>query len=278
MSESTMEIVSANGVDLEVVVRGSGEPVVFIQTALVADEFIPVATQPALRDSYQLILYHRRGYAGSAAVDAGPGSIARDADDCRALLAALGIPRAHIVGLSYSGAVALQLAVDAPQRVHSLSLLEPPPIATSSADLFVQATAPAVLAYHAGDPARGADILMTLVAGRDWRSNLNRAVPGAAEQIEKDAVTFFQCDWPAVLAWQFGADDAGRITQPVLHIGGSDSGPLFAAVRELIRSWLPQTEHIILTGADHAMAITHPADVAVTIVDFLQRHPIPAAP
>jgi pimeloyl-ACP methyl ester carboxylesterase len=48
----------------------------------------------------------------------------------------LQIPRAHIVGLSYSGAVAMQLAADAAERVHSLTLLEPPPVHVASAPEF----------------------------------------------------------------------------------------------------------------------------------------------
>ena len=114
-----MELISVDGAQLEVEVRGSGEPVVLIQTALLADEFVPLAQQPQLRDSFQTVLYHRRGYAGSSPVD-GPGSIAHDAADCLALLGALGIERAHVVSLSYSGPVALQLALDAPEQVHSL--------------------------------------------------------------------------------------------------------------------------------------------------------------
>ena len=65
---------------LEVEVRGPGEPVVLIQTALTADEFC-LAGQPELQDNYRAILYHRRGYAGSSPVR-GPGSIERDAHDC----------------------------------------------------------------------------------------------------------------------------------------------------------------------------------------------------
>ena len=86
---------------LEVDVRGSGEPIVLIQTALVADEFVPIASRPVLRDNYTIVLYHRRGYAGSSPIQ-GPGSIVRDAIDCRRLLAELRIDRAHVVGVSYS--------------------------------------------------------------------------------------------------------------------------------------------------------------------------------
>lgn len=61
-----MRSISIGGIDLDVDVGGSGEPVVFIQTALVADEFVPLASQPRLRDEYQTILYHRRGYGNSS--------------------------------------------------------------------------------------------------------------------------------------------------------------------------------------------------------------------
>jgi hypothetical protein len=49
MSPSTMRRVALDGAELEVEVRGTGEPVLLIQTALVADEFLPLANQPAYR-------------------------------------------------------------------------------------------------------------------------------------------------------------------------------------------------------------------------------------
>jgi hypothetical protein len=39
--------------DLEVDVRGVGEPVLFVQTALTADELLPIAQQPVLVDRYR---------------------------------------------------------------------------------------------------------------------------------------------------------------------------------------------------------------------------------
>jgi pimeloyl-ACP methyl ester carboxylesterase len=275
MSRSAIRRVALDGAELEVEVRGRGEPVLLIQTALVADEFLPLASQPALQDHYWVIRYHRRGYAGSTALD-GPSSIQGDAADGRALLAKLGVDRAHLVGVSYSCAVAMQLAVDAPASVQSLALLEPPPVAVPSAQQFLQAVAPIVATYHAGDPAGAVDLLMTLVAGRDWRAMMARRVPGGPQQMEKDAASFFESDWPALLSWRFGAEEARRITQPVLHIGGSESGRFFAEVRDLVRAWLPQTEDVVLAGADHSLALTHPAEVAAAVVTFLRRHPIPA--
>ena len=68
MSKAEWRRVVLSDAVLEVEVRGSGEPIVLIQTALIADEFLPLATQSELQDPYQVILYHRRGYAGSSPV------------------------------------------------------------------------------------------------------------------------------------------------------------------------------------------------------------------
>jgi pimeloyl-ACP methyl ester carboxylesterase len=264
--------IEVNGTQLEVAVQGAGETVALIQTALVADELLPLAEQAALRDNYRVILYHRRGYAGSGPVTA-PGSIGRDAADCAALLAALEAKPAHVVGLSYSGAVALQLAVDAPECVQTLTLIEPPPVHVPSAGEFRTATNQLIHDYQALGPI-AAHAFMTRVAGVDWRVATEHTVPGSAEQIERDTPTFFEIDLPALLAWRFTAEDAQRISRPVLHIGGDSSGPWFAEVRELIPAWLPQAEDVVLSGADHSLALTHPAEVAVALVDFLRRHPI----
>lgn len=70
-----------------------------------------------------------------------PGSIARDATDAIAVLDALDIARAHVVGLSFSAAIALQLASTAPDRVATLILVEPPPMQVRSAAQFRAANA-----------------------------------------------------------------------------------------------------------------------------------------
>jgi pimeloyl-ACP methyl ester carboxylesterase len=86
---------------LESVIQGSGAPMLFIPPRLTAD-------------------------ADSTAAD-GQGSISRDAAHSAALLDVLGLDRVHIVGLSFSGAIALQLALSALARVHGLTLIEPSP-------------------------------------------------------------------------------------------------------------------------------------------------------
>lgn len=275
---SAMSLTAVGASELAVVDEGSGEPVVFIQTALTADELTPLADR--LRDRFRTILYHRRGY-GQSAPTAGPGSIASDAVDCRKLLEAKGIPRAHIVGLSYSGAVGMQLAADAPDAVHSLTLIEPPPVHVPSAPEFRAANERLFAARHARGPEVALDEFLTRVIGPDWRTDMERHVPGSAEQTRRDARTFFDVDLPALLEWRFSAQDATRIRCPILHIGGSNSGPWFAEVRRLVLDWFPGAEDVVVAGADHSLAITHTGQVAEAIDSFLRRHPMsrrPASP
>jgi len=97
------------------VARDTGEPVVLVPAGLFADWFRPLLEEPALAARYRVLSFHRVGYAGSSRV-AGPVGIARQAAHVRALMRHLGIARAHIVGHSSGGNIALQLALDAPER------------------------------------------------------------------------------------------------------------------------------------------------------------------
>lgn len=266
------QLLPVDGAQLNVRDRGSGEPIVFVQTALTADELVPLAQASPL-ERYRRIVYHRRGYAGSSAVR-GPGSIVRDAADCHAVLDALGLARAHIVGVSYSAAVALQLAADAPHVVHTLVLLEPPPVHTSSAAQFRAANERLMATRRRHGPVAALDEFLSMPNGPDWRHITEHHLPGSAAQMARDAATFFDTDMPALLGWQFGPADAARITCPVLHIGGTDSGPWFTEARDQLLAWLPSANDVAIRGADHALVLTHHVEIADAVAAFLRCHPL----
>lgn len=265
------KLVTIGDVDLEVEVMGDGEPVVVVQTALSADELRPLAEQTALSGDYQVIHYHRRGYAGSGPLHR-PASMAAEAADCRALMAALDVGPAHVVGASYSAAIALTLASSAPEAVRTLTVIEPPPLRTPSAPQFLAANARLLETFRANSPVAALDELMMMLVGPDWRRDSERDLPGSVAAMERDAVTFFESDIPALLSWDFGAQEAATIRCPVLYVGGSDSGPWFADVRTRILQLLPHAEDTTVQGAGHLLALTHRFDTAALLVDFLRRH------
>src|ERR1700730_2048336 len=119
-----MQRARVNDVELEYDVQGSGEPVIFLHGGLLADENTPLMKQRALTDHYRVINYHRRGFAGSEHPP-GKATIEDQAADCHALLQHLGVARAHVVGHSLGGVIAIQLAYSRPESVHTLALMKP---------------------------------------------------------------------------------------------------------------------------------------------------------
>lgn len=267
-----MERVSVDGVELDCSASGSGEVVVFIHGAGFADAFLPLASEPSMRDHYRVIRYARRGHAGSTHMTH-PVAIADHAADCRGLLAALGVEKAHVVGHSYGGCVALQLAKDAPDVVLTLALFEPALLAVPSGPQFSEELAPIVEEYGVGDQSGAGDAFFALVGGPDWRRDVTRTVPGGPEQAAQDVGTLFDSDLPSLEDWLFGPDEAARIHQPVFCLVGTDTAPLFSEGRDLVHTWLPQTEDGVLPGANHLLQMQHPAEAALLLTDFLKRHP-----
>ena len=121
------------------------------------------------------------------------------------MLEALGIEQAHVVGLSFSGAIALQLASAVPDRVHSLILIEPPPVHVPSAAEFRAANARLQESRRSAGVAAALDEFMTLLMGQHWRSEMQGNLPGSVSQMERDAATFFDIDIPALFTWTYTA-------------------------------------------------------------------------
>src|SRR5215510_3825380 len=169
------------GIELEYSVRGTGEPVVLVHAGLFAEWFRPLLEEPALAARYRVLSFHRVGYAGSSHVP-GPVGISRQAMHVRALMLHLGIERAHIVGHSSGGNIALQLALDAPDQVHSLAILEAAlPVGGGSERLL--STRRAAMAsigeqFRTGNKAAAVDGFMRMVSGSAYRAPFDQGLPG----------------------------------------------------------------------------------------------------
>lgn len=271
-----MERVRIDGAELEYEVQGTGEPVVLVHGSFFGDAFAPLLAEPELAKRYQLIMYHRRGFAGSTHPD-GPLNIEQQAADCHALIQHLGVQRAHVAGYSYGGPIVLQLALDAPEVVHSLALLEPALFFVPSTPQLMEAMDPAIQMYGEGDKRGAIDSFLQVVFGPEYRSVLDRVLPGAFEQAVADADTFFQIELPALGQWGFTQEDAGYITQPVLAVLGEESHTLSPApveIHELVQDWFG-AETFVLEDVTHGLQIMNPQGMAAGLAGFFARHPLP---
>jgi pimeloyl-ACP methyl ester carboxylesterase len=264
-------MLKAEGLEYEA--SGEGETVLLIHGGHIADAYLPLVREASLADRYRLIRYHRRGFAGSDP-HSGAFSIEQQAQDALALMKHLGVERAHVVGHSYGGAIAVQLAIEAPSLVHSLVLLEPAIMAADTAADFFEESAPLLAAYRSGDAVKAVDLFLNMVGGPDWRTEIAKTVPGGPEQAEKDASTFFEVEFPALQEWVFDSDQASRISEPVLSVIGSESGPLFEANKQNFQSLIPHTEEVMVSGVNHLMQMQDSKAVAAPIAEFLSRHPL----
>jgi pimeloyl-ACP methyl ester carboxylesterase len=267
---------SLDSLELEYQLRGAGEPVVFVHAGIFADWFEPLLSQPALRDSHRLLTYHRVGYAGSSRAN-GNASIAAQAQQLGALLAHLHLRRVHLVGHSSGALIAMQLALEAPDTVQSLTLLEPAlPIAGKASP----AISSAVSIYQTGRPEAAIDAFMRAVAGDDYRATVERVLPRALGQAVTDADTFFEQELPAVRAWGFNADDTRRLRAPVLLVMGGRSdavSPIWRQRHELLLHLVPGAEPFVLPGATHLLHLQNPGGLADRMGTFIATHAMAGA-
>jgi pimeloyl-ACP methyl ester carboxylesterase len=269
-----MKIAPVNGVELEYDEVGTGEPVLFINSVL-ADGLEPLIAEPALAD-YRLIRYHKRGWGGSTHTSS-PVTIATHAADAAALLDHLGIRRAHVAGHSSGADVAVQLTLDNPDRVATLSLLELSPLSMPSGMALVESAAPVLAAFAAGDNESAVAGFLSAVSGLEWsacRAVLEARVPGAVTDAVKDAETFFGVEIPAVIAWTFGPSQAASIRTPVLSVFGSKTLPFWVDVAAFLRSSIDHIEERTISDVGHLLHIERPEPVAQAIAEFIGHLPI----
>ena len=180
-----------------------------------------------------------------------------------------------VVGHSFGATVALRLAVERPELVRSLVLIEPVIFSVAQhtrPDVFLQlieAQAGFVAAMEAGDKRAAAREFTGLWGdGTPWE-----VVPEDQKQALAEQIHLIGAGAPALY------EDAGGLLEPgvlealphrVLLIEGSQSPPVIPAVHEGLAARLSHAERAVIAGARHMALITHAAQVSAEILRFLR--------
>jgi 3-oxoadipate enol-lactonase len=115
-----MPTTRVNDITVNYEVYGSGEPLLLING--LADDLSSWAYQiDDFKQHYQVIAFDNRGI-GNTDKPAGNYTTEQMAADAHGLLDALGIARAHVLGVSMGGMIAQEFAIAYPERVHKLLL------------------------------------------------------------------------------------------------------------------------------------------------------------
>lgn len=267
-----MDRMEFDDLELTYQLHGRGQRVVLVHASPFVSWYGPLVEQLVELSTLSYRRHLRKPGGGGYR----PLTVAEDAAICARLMEYVGWPAAHIVGHSYGALVALQLAMDAPERIASVALLEPAARGVSSSAQIAAALQPVIAAYKTGDTAAAVDGFLRHVCGDGYRAVLDRVIPDAFGEALEEADLFFQAEMPAVRQWSFGPGDAERIAQPVLNVLGAESVPRFVEGSELLQSWFPQAERLSVPEAGHLLMVQNPTALARGLSDFFSRHPIDA--
>lgn len=185
----------------------------------------------------------------------------------------LGRP-ADIVGHSFGATVALRLAVERPELVRSLVLIEPVFFAVARQDApaafaaQVARDASQSAALRAGDARRAARAFFeTWGDGTPWAE-----LPEAQKEQLAEQMHLVEAGAEALYGDAGGLLVPGvleGVRAPVLIIEGSASPAVIEAVCEGLAARLPRAERAVIMGAAHMAPVTHAPQVAAEILRFL---------
>ncbi len=190
----------------------------------------------------------------------------------------LGIDRGHIVGHSIGGTIALQLAINYPNSVHSFSLLEPAltGYSTQGNNEVIQGFAPLIQMYAKGNKSEVIDNFMKMTIGSGYCDLVNIRLPANGfDQAVIDAKTYFYDEIPAMRSWTLKSEDMKNINQkPVLYVRDSKSGHTCVARQELVLKILSHTKVLAVPKAKHMIQVMNPEDLAEGLANFFANCPI----
>lgn len=261
-----MPHVTANGVRLYYEEHGSGDPIVLIHGTS-SSALVWGAAVDELAEIGRVITYDRRGCTRSERPEPyDVTAVADHADDAHRLLQALGAEPAVVVGRSYGGCVALDLALRHRESVRALVLLEAVLSGLSAAaDTWGASIAESVerTAAHLGVDSVGEAFI--------------REVLGEWERLPEQLREMFTANGPAILAELRGGDlvaestQLAELTAPTLLVSASESAEAFRDVTRALALAIPGAR-TAQVGGGH---MVNPADPVVRsfVADVLGHEP-----
>ena len=254
-----------NGTCLYYEIAGDGDPLVLIHGFSLDTRLWDDQVQPFAR-RYQVIRYDLRGFGRAAP----PDHPYAHADDLGALLEHLGVARAHVVGLSLGGTVALDFALAYPAATQQLVLIDS-----------------GLAGFRTRDKQTRSVLKPVFTKGRE-------AGVEAAKQLWLESPLFAPArEQPAVYerlvamvtdysGWHFinreptrepappAARRLAEIRAPTLVIVGERDVAAMRAIAGTLADEIPNAREVVLPGVGHLANLEAPAAVNSLVLGFLK--------
>jgi pimeloyl-ACP methyl ester carboxylesterase len=249
-----MPLEVVNGLTFHVQELGSGPPVVLIHGLLLgnlASWYLTVA--PALARTHRVLLYDLRGHGLSQRTSDGY-TLAAMAADLEGLCARFDSAPVALVGHSYGGLVALRFAIDHPERVARLALIDMP---------LPPSRAEEVARFVSQDPATMLESLPVRV-----RQALVRPGRRRSPLLETVAALVGETSLVRDVAAEPDVPDAmlSRVACPVLCVYGEESS--CRPVADRLASLIPAARTAVIPGG-HWLPFESPGPLTSCLAEFL---------
>jgi len=270
-----MPSVNLNGVRLEYVEQGQGDPLVLVHGSLCDFRYWHFQMKP-FSQHYRTIAYSRRYHYPNVWVGDGRDySAILHAEDLAVLLRGLGLDQVHLVAASYGAYTALFLSIKYPDLVKKLVLAEPPilpwlqnihggqPIVSK---FMKNAWKPARQAFESGDLERGVRFFVSGVVGQGAFDTF----PPPVQQMMLDNAEEMKAETLASECFpSLGRVEVGQIQAPTLLLTGEYSPKMFLLIMDELKRSLPNSKRKTIPDASHALAAGNPKVYNETVLTFL---------
>jgi pimeloyl-ACP methyl ester carboxylesterase len=268
-----MSSLTVAGCRVECLELGQGEPVVLLHSsASSSGQWRGLAE--ALSPRYHVVAPDLYGY-GATERWAGerPFLLESEAEIVLALLERLD-HRAHLVGHSYGGAVALRAAAVRRDLFSSLTLIEPAAfhllrgIDTVALGEIVQVAGIVASALERGAYVAGFDHFYDYWSG----VGASQRIPVHKHRAMGAHLVKIGLEFHAVLNEETRLEDLRELSVPTLILRGTASPLPTRRICQLLEPILPHAEGRTIAGAGHMAPITHPEQVNAAICAHIERH------
>jgi len=268
--------VPAGGARLAAEVAGQGTCVVLLHAGI-ADRRMWTSAMAALSSGFRCIAYDRRGFGLSTS----PDEPFRHIDDLDAVMTHLGCGKAHLIGSSQGGRIAIDFALSKPSRVASLVL-----VAAAVSGAPAPASYPAAIGRLMDDldeaeTAGNIDSVNAIEAHLwlDGPEEPEGRVAGPLRQLflDMNAIALRHAPLTREAECEPAFDRLREISHPALVIWGDADFPHIRERSRRLASTIPNARSLGLAGCAHLPNLEQPELFNAAVTNFLKELPTPAA-
>jgi 3-oxoadipate enol-lactonase len=259
-------IATVSGTSLFYETMGEGFPLVFVSGGGIMDRRAWDGQFEAFARDYKVIRYDVRGIGKSARPD-GPFSHSRDLFE---LFQFLNIDRAHIVGLSVGGAIAIDFAIEHPEKVDGLILAA----SGVSDDSKAEANVHGLMTLSTMTKTEGIEHVIKLVLDTPFVvSPGNERARERIRQIYLDNRDVFESGFPIYLQWEAiqpaASQRLSNIRARTLVIRGDSDSPAYSVLVDKIASGIGGSSKAVIPGGTHFLNLEKPNEFNHAVGEFL---------